>query len=121
MSVVAWLGVAGLGGLGALARFLLDRAVSARANHGFPFGTLAVNATGSLALGLVSALALSGDAAVLAGSATVGSYTTFSTWMFETHRLGEDGQLAQGALNLAVSLVLGFGAVALGRVIGGAL
>jgi CrcB protein len=121
MSAPAWIGVALLGGLGSIARFLVDGAVSARSSSSFPLGTLVVNASGALILGLLTGLALSGEALLLAGSATIGSYTTFSTWMLETHRLGEDGQLLWGALNVLVSVIVGLGAAALGRSIGGAL
>lgn len=121
MSAPAWIGVAILGSLGSLARFMLDGAVSSRDYSSFPFGTLAVNASGALVLGLLTGLALSGEALLLAGSAAIGSYTTFSTWMFETHRLGEDGQLLAGALNVLVSVVVGLAAVTLGRSIGVAL
>lgn len=51
-------------------------------------------------------------------SATLGSYTTFSTWMLETHRLGEDGQVGPEVGNAVISVVLGVEAAALGRVIG---
>jgi fluoride exporter len=121
VNVLAWVAVALLGGVGSLARFLLDGAVSARSSSSFPFGTLAVNASGALVLGLLTGFALYGQALVLAGSATIGSYTTFSTWMLETQRLGEDGQLLGGALNVLVSVVVGLAAAALGRTIGGAL
>lgn len=121
MSAPVWIGVAILGSLGSLARFLLDRTVSAGSTSSFPFGTLAVNASGALILGLLSGLALSGEAFTLAGAATIGSYTTFSTWMLETHRLGEDGQLLAGALNVLVSVVVGLAAALLGRSIGSAL
>lgn len=121
MSALVWIGVAILGSLGSIARFLLDGVVSARSSSSFPLGTLVVNASGALILGLLTGLALSGEALVLAGSATIGSYTTFSTWMFETHRLGEDGQLLGGALNVLVSIVVGLGAALLGRSIGAAL
>ena len=121
MSAPAWMGVAILGSLGSLARFLLDGVVSSRSSSSFPMGTLAVNASGALLLGLLSGLALSGEALLLAGSAAIGSYTTFSTWMLETHRLGEDGQLLAGALNVLVSVGVGLAAVALGRSIGVAL
>jgi CrcB protein len=107
--------------VGSISRFLLDRAVSTRSSASFPLGTLAVNASGALLLGLLTGLALSGEALVLGGSATLGSYTTFSTWMLETHRLGEDGQFLTGALNVAVSVVVGLGAALLGRTIGAAL
>jgi fluoride exporter len=121
MSAPAWIGVAILGGLGSLTRFLLDGAVSSRSSSSFPLGTLAVNASGALVLGLLTGMALSGEALLLVGSAAIGSYTTFSTWMLETHRLGEDGQLLAGALNVLVSVVVGVAAAALGRSIGVAL
>ena len=110
-----------LGSVGSIARFLVDRTVSTRNSARFPVGTLAVNASGALLLGLLTGLALSGEALILAGSATLGSYTTFSTWMLETHRLGEDGQIAAGAVNVFVSMALGIGAALLGRAVGGAL
>jgi CrcB protein len=118
MSAWVWIGVALLGGAGAISRFLLDRAISARSGRVFPVGTLAVNATGALLLGLLTGLAVSGDALVLAGTATLGAYTTFSTWMLETHRLGEDGAARAAALNVALSLAVGVAAAALGRTIG---
>ena len=58
---------------------------------------------------------------VLAGTATLGSYTTLSTWMLESHRLGQDDQLGAGLANMLGSLVVGFAAVALGHVVGAAL
>ncbi|HEX5309876.1 MAG TPA: fluoride efflux transporter CrcB [Solirubrobacteraceae bacterium] len=121
MSAPAWIAVAALGSLGSLARFLFDGFVSERSTAAFPFGTLAVNASGALVLGLLSGIALSGTALTLAGSATIGSYTTFSTWMFETHRLGEDGRVLAGVANVLVSASVGIGAALLGRTIGAAL
>ncbi len=121
MNLALWVGVALLGGVGACARFLVDGAVGSRAALDFPLGTFAVNVSGAFVLGLLSGLALSADAALLAGTATVGAYTTFSTWMLETHRLGEDGRRPAMALNVGVSLAVGIGAAALGRAIGGAL
>ena len=61
-------------------------------------------------LGLFAGLALQGDALLLAGTAMLGSYTTFSTWMLETHRLAEDGAARAARANVVVSLALGFGA-----------
>ncbi|MGI8712722.1 MAG: fluoride efflux transporter CrcB [Solirubrobacteraceae bacterium] len=118
MSFAVWAGVAGVGGLGALARFLLDAAIAGRAGRTFPFGTLAVNLSGAFVLGLFTGLALAGNALLLAGTATVGSYTTFSTWMLESHRLAEDGDSRLAMINVAVSLLVGVGAAALGRLIG---
>jgi CrcB protein len=118
MSAPIWVGVALLGGAGAIGRFLLDGWIAARTRGDLPLGTLVVNLSGALALGLLTGLALSGDALVLAGTATLGSYTTFSTWMLETQRLAEDAELPLALLNIALSLLAGVGAAALGRSIG---
>jgi CrcB protein len=118
MSAWVWIGVGFFGGVGALARFLLDRLISARAGTDFPYGTLVINTSGSLLLGLLTGLVLSTDALVLAGTATLGAYTTFSTWMLETHRLAEDGEILAAAINILLSLAVGIGAAALGRAIG---
>ena len=121
MTVLVWIGVMLLGGLGAVARFLLDRAVSKRVARPFPFGTLVVNISGAVLLGFFAGLALSPHAALLAGTAFVGSYTTFSTWMLETQRLGEERQLVSAFANIAVSVALGLPAAWLGQAIGAAL
>jgi fluoride exporter len=121
VSLAGWIGIALLGGVGALARFGLDTFVSTRTGGVFPWGTLAVNASGSFVLGFVAGVALTGDALVLVGTGLVGSYTTFSTWMLETQRLGEDGEGRAALANLALSVVLGLVAVALGRAVGRAL
>jgi CrcB protein len=119
--VLLWIGVGALGGCGALARFLLALAVTRRAGGVFPAGTLVVNLSGSLLLGLLAGLALSGDALLLAGTALLGSYTTFSTWMLESRRLAEEDEWRLLAVNLLGSLALGIVAIVLGRAIGRAL
>jgi CrcB protein len=120
MTPWVWLGVGLLGGVGALGRFLLDAAVSVRGPGRFPLGTLAVNASGALLLGLLVGLGVGGHGMLLAGVATLGSYTTFSTWMLESHRLGEDGELRLAAANLAGSLLAGRAAGAAGWALGAA-
>ena len=121
MSAGLLLGVGVLGGIGAIARFVFDGAVSDRAGRGFPFGTLAVNLTGAFALGTLGALALGADADRLIGTGLIGAYTTFSTWALESHRLGEGGRAGLGALNLIGSLALGLAAAWLGQRLGAAL
>jgi CrcB protein len=121
MTVLVWAGVAVLGGLGALARWSLDGLVSARWGRQFPLGTLAVNLSGAFLLGLLVGAGLQGRALLLAGTATLGAYTTFSTWMFESHRLGEDGEHRLAVANLAVSLAAGLLAALAGRAVGTAL
>ena len=121
MSLAVLCGIGLVGGLGAIARFLLDSEVAGRLGREFPWGTLAVNLTGALALGVLVGAAVDGDAYRLAGTGLLGAFTTFSTWALESHRLGEDGQLRLGIQNFAVSLVLGLGAVWLGQQAGAAL
>jgi fluoride exporter len=119
--MIAWVGVLVAGGFGAVLRFLVDGAVARRAARSFPFGTLAVNISGAVLLGLLSGLALSRHVALVADTAFVGSYTTFSTWMLETQRLGEERQVGGVVANLVASIVLGIAAALLGQWIAGRL
>jgi CrcB protein len=121
VSAPLWLGVALLGGAGACARFLLDGGVSARFGREWPYGTLAVNSSGAFLLGVAAGATLDPDTYRLIGTATIGAYTTFSTWMLETHRLAEEGQNLEAAANVFFSLLLGLALAALGRSLGGAL
>jgi CrcB protein len=116
--VFLWLAVGVLGGLGAIARFLLDALLSTATGARFPLGTLVVNLSGALVLGLLVGLALSANAYLLAGTAVIGSYTTFSTWMLESHRLAEDGRRWLVWANIVLSLTLGVGAAVVGRLLG---
>jgi CrcB protein len=117
-----WVLVGVLGGAGAIGRFVVDGLVGERAGSGqFPWGTFAVNLSGAAVLGALAGAAVTGNALVLAGTATVGSYTTLSTWMLESHRLAQDDQLAIAAANLLGSLLVGFAAVTAGHAIGAAL
>lgn len=73
------------GGVGAAARYALDRVVSARWRGRFPLGTFLVNVSGSLALGLFTGLLVDGSLPlVLLGTGVLGGYTTFSTASYDT-------------------------------------
>lgn len=121
MSWAVWVGVAFLGGCGALARFGLTLFVTDRLRPHFPLGTLAVNLSGAFLLGFLAGASLDGDGRLLLGAGAIGAYTTFSTWMLETQRLGEAGRQRLAVANVLLSIVLGLGAVALGRALGGLL
>jgi len=121
MSAPAWVAVGLLGGVAAAARFLIDTAVTARTDHPFPLGILAVNIGGALALGLVAGAALEGQALVIVAGGGIGSFTTFSTWILDSHRLVEAGHAHLVWLNLSLSLLAGLAAVALGHWLGGTL
>jgi CrcB protein len=121
VNVALWAGVLVIGGLGSVARFMVDRAVARRASGAFPVGTLTVNISGALLLGLVTGLALSHGAALLVGTALLGAYTTFSTWMLETQRLTEERQIGTALANIVVSVTLGVAAAAAGHALAGLL
>lgn len=118
MSATGWIAVGLVGGAAAAARFLVDAAVSARADHPFPLGILAINLAGTLALGLVAGAALEGEALVIVAGGGIGSFTTFSTWMLDSHRLAEAGHTRLVWLNLGLSLLVGFAAIVAGHWLG---
>jgi CrcB protein len=120
VTAVVWIGVGVVSGAGAVARFLLHTAVQRRSQSVFPFGTLVVNILGSLVLGVLHGAGVTGDALLLTGTALLGSFTTFSTWMVETESLREGGEARLAVANVLGSLALGLGAVALGWAMGGA-
>lgn len=121
MALWVWIAAGLAGGAGAITRFLLDAAISERLAGAFPWGTFTINVTGSFLLGVLVGTVLAGNALLLAGTAAIGSYTTFSTWMFEAHRLGEDDDRRPLALYVLGSLAVGLGAAACGRLLGRAL
>jgi CrcB protein len=113
--------VVGCAGAGAVARFIVDALVQARRLGEFPLGTLVVNVGGCFLLGLLAGLHAPHRTMLVVGTATVGSYTTFSTWMLETHRPAQDGEGRLAWQNIAGSIAAGLAAVALGRVVGRAV
>ena len=122
MTFWLWCAVAAVGGCGAIARFLLDatdrRDGSAATSRS---GRSSSTSRGAFVLGLLTGAGLAPDALLVAGTATIGSYTTFSTWMLESQRLVEEGEARGVAINLLFSLVVGVAAAALGRTIGAQL
>lgn len=121
MSVGTALALGLLGGIGALGRFLIDGAVAGRVGRDFPYGTMAVNLSGALLLGILAGAVSSDETTRLLGTGLLGSYTTFSTWALESHRLAEEGDVRLGALNFAVSLALGVAVAWIGMELGGRL
>jgi CrcB protein len=121
VSVLAWVGLGLAGGCGAVARALLTHAVNVRAGRAFPYGTLAVNLSGAVVLGVIAGSGLSGDALRIVGTGFVGAYTTFSTWMLETRHAERAGHRGRAVANIAVSLALGLLAIWLGRAAGRAV
>lgn len=102
------------GALGAPLRYLADRAIQARHDTVFPWGTWTVNVLGSLALGLVTGAVLAGAAPrsvqLLVGVGFCGALTTYSTFSYETVRLLETGSRFYAVLNVLISVVAALGA-----------
>jgi fluoride exporter len=121
VTAVVVAGIAVLGGFGAIARFLLDAAVEERVAGQFPAGTFVVNSAGSFALGILTGASLGHHSSLVFATGLLGSFTTFSTWMLESHRLAEEGEAWLAALNVAVGLAAGVGGFLAGRAIGGGL
>ena len=108
--------------VGAPARWLVDRAVQARNDSVFPWGTFTVNALGSFLLGAVAATAVRGSLwYALIGTGFCGGFTTFSTFSYENVRLLEQGSGLLAALNLAASVGAGLAAAFAGWLLGSAL
>jgi fluoride exporter len=101
-----------------VARFRVDSAVTTRLPSDFPLGTLVVNLTGSFVLGVLVGASVTHRIAFLLGNGFAGGYTTFSTWMVETERLGEVGEVASLLRNLWLSMLAGFGIAAAGFYVG---
>lgn len=114
--------VALAGGLGAVARFSLDSFITARWPAPLPLGTVVVNVTGSLLLGLLTGWALGSDGGeVLAvlGTGFLGGYTTFSTASVEAARLVRSGRGLGAAFHAVLMGLFGLASAALGLWIAG--
>ena len=111
----------GLGGfVGTVARYALGGWIArTKAGGTFPFGTLAVNVLGCLAIGLLAGLAetrgvLSDTTRTVLFVGLLGGFTTFSAFGYETVALLRAGQTAAAAWSVGLQLVLGLGAVWVG-------
>jgi fluoride exporter len=108
---------------GAALRYVVDGLVQQRWGRSFPLGTFVVNVSGALALGLITGLVLEHPAApsllrIGAGIGLVGSYTTFSTLMFESFRALREGAWRIAAVNTLGSTACGMALAAVGLRLG---
>jgi CrcB protein len=106
------------GAVGTLLRFSVDSAVMRAFRRPFPLGTLAVNLSAALLLGLVVGLTTTGRTQTIVGTGLLGGYSTFSTWMLETRQLYADRRAGWAVANLVVSVLGGVLGVVVGRAIG---
>lgn len=118
---VFWVSVGAM--VGANARYFLGAWAAERFGTTFPYGTLIINLTGSLVLGFFLALAteralIDPRYRLLIAVGFCGSYTTFSTYTYESITLMLSGSWTLGLLNLLGSTILGLGAVGLGILLG---
>jgi CrcB protein len=106
------------GSVGAPLRYIVDQAIQHRRRGPFPAGTVTINVTGSLLLGLLTGLAahhgLTPRTLTVLGTGLLGAYTTFSTFSYETVRLLEEGAVVAAVVNVVGSLALGLTAAAAG-------
>ncbi len=101
---------AALGGVG---RYWCSGAIARAFGESFPWGTLVVNVTGSLAIGLIASVT-GPDGRLLVGAAArqfmmagvLGGFTTFSSFSLQTLALIEDGEWLYAAANVVFSVVL---------------
>ena len=115
--------IAGGGAIGAVMRYGASLGVYSLFGRGFPYGTLFVNVTGSLLMGVLSIVLLERfnvgpvwRAAILVG--LLGSFTTFSTFSLETLNLLEQGDMMRAMANIAFSIIVCLAAVWVGVSIG---
>jgi len=111
--------------IGAPLRYLGDRAVQARHDTIFPWGTFTVNVLGSLILGIVTGAVTAGGAPqqvqLALGPGFCGALTTYSTFSYETLRLLEDDARLFAAANVVASILAGVGSAFLGVAISQAI
>lgn len=102
------------GALGALCRYLLSGFVQQRIDTDLPVGTLAVNLSGAFLIGIVTGIDDLQSSATLLAAGLLGGFTTFSTWMIETIRLGIPSLRSRAIANLIITLIAGVALAAAG-------
>jgi CrcB protein len=121
---VTYVLVAVFGAAGAVSRYAIDGWISDVGRGQFPWGTFVINVAGAFALGLLVALTTERllphpNWRVAVGIGFLGSFTTFSTYAYESVKLAEDGALGLALLNsvgmVAVGLIAAFAGLAVGR------
>lgn len=118
MTPLVFIALAAAGGLGASSRMLLDGLIKSRMSTALPWGTIIINVSGSLALGLLTGLAganlLPEAWHLVLGTGFLGGLTTFSTASFETVRLVQERRWTAGLVNGLGTLVFATTAAAIG-------
>lgn len=122
MTPLLFLAIAAAGGVGAVCRFVLDGLLTSLSEADFPWPTVLINITGSLLLGLITGLTVSGLLPeawrLVLGTGFLGGYTTFSTASVDTVRLLQQRRLAAGIVHGLGTLVIAVGAAGFGLGLG---
>lgn len=123
MTPLVFFALTAAGGLGASSRMLIDGLIKSRISTSLPWGTIIINVSGSLVLGLLTGLVgtnlLPEAWHLVLGSGFLGGYTTFSTASFETVRLLQERRWAAGLANGLGTLVVSTATSAFGLWLGG--
>src|SRR5262249_49711711 len=98
---------------GGFSRYLLGSVIHQRLGFHFPYGTLVVNLTGCLVIGVLNGLAdikpwVGPNERLLLMTGFCGAYTTFSSFILETRSLVRNGDLSLASLNVTASLIGGY-------------
>ncbi len=118
-----WIGLVAGSMAGGVARYVLAGAIYQTFGTRFPYGTLIVNLSGCLLMGVLNSLAeakflLGPNTRVLLMVGFCGAFTTLSTLMLETSNLMKDGETARAFANVAATIIFGFLLFRLGEVLG---
>lgn len=116
---IIYIGVGGF--IGAVSRYLLSRYIS-NLLPSFPFGTLTVNVLGSFILGFImysitAGRNISPELREFITIGIIGGFTTMSAFAYESFRLAELNQFMLFALNIALNIILGIGAIYAGKIL----
>ena len=125
MAIYVWIAIGSA--FGGVSRYWLSGVLARAFGETFPWGTLLVNVSGSLVVGMVAALTIP-DGRLFIGSTTrlavmagfLGGYTTFSSFSLQTLALMQDGEWAYAGANIALSVIACLAAVWVGYALGNA-
>lgn len=109
---IVWVALGGF--FGAISRYAAVQWVDRRMHSALPYGTMAVNLLGSFLLGLLYGWDVNRQLTLLLGAGFLGSFTTFSTFAYETVLLQEKAKWKEIGIYISVSVLFGILAAALG-------
>lgn len=113
------------GAVGAIARYQLDGLIQDHSHGAMPVGTLVINVSGALALGILVGLriqhGLPATVELAGGTGFCGAFTTFSSLMYEATRLAQDGAYSAATRTISLNILLGGAAATVGLLVTGAL